>query len=241
MEVPYRNTKLLIKVIPKDTLLFRIVRSVEDDLRGVSIQDGKRCITPNYNVFFHPNPFVGGISLKGFLQKDQQFIHVYKLKQDIKVLWLLSPSKYSRRTKNEKGTFVKRCSTVKKGCLPRTGHDYDPCLSDTIISKYPDIVGIMAISIGDNKNIKRDLKKTKRIEKYFKFAKDSRGTTGIPELILHPLTKRSSKDLILSDSDMVENNYEHLGKFNIKNYQELEIFMNKHSSYNPDTYFFKYM
>ena len=53
MEVPYRNTKLLVKIIPKGTVLFRITDTPENDLRGIPV-DGKRCVTPTFNVFFHP-------------------------------------------------------------------------------------------------------------------------------------------------------------------------------------------
>jgi hypothetical protein len=238
--IPYRNTKLLIKTIPKDTLLFRIVANPIDDLRGVPIEDGKRCLTPNYNVFFHPNPFMGSLALKEYLQQGQNTVYVYKLKDDIKVISLTKPSKYSRRTKNEKGTFLKRCSTVKKGCLPNEGKWYDPCLSDTIIKKYPDVVGILAVSMGDTAEMKRNLKKTQRISKYFKYASDSRGVKGVPELILHPLKKRPEKDLITTNDIILENNYEQIGSFSRTDISRMEKFMDKHAEYNPTTYFFTY-
>jgi len=237
----YRRSKLLVKTIPKDTLLFRIVSKPEDDLRGVSIGDGKRCLTPNYNVFFHPNPFMGTLSLKGHIQNKQKLIHVYKIKDDIKVLWLINPSNYSRRTKNSKSMFIKRCSTVKKGCLPKEGREYDPCVSKTIIDKYPDVVGMIVISIGDTRELKKGLNKTQRLQRYFKFAKDSRGISGVPELILHPLKKRPSEDLLIKNSDHLENNYEEIAKFDRFNYNQLEEFMNKHARYNPETYFFNYV
>ena len=55
-EIPYRNTKILIQTIPKGTLIFRAAEAVENDLRGVPLGDGTRCIIPNFNVFFYPNP-----------------------------------------------------------------------------------------------------------------------------------------------------------------------------------------
>ena len=238
--IPYRNTKILIKTIPKDTLLFRITRNPEDDLRGVKLDDGTRCMTPNYNVYFHPNPFIGTLALKEYLTNDQKSIHVFKLKNDIKVIWLADPSKYSRRTKNSKNMFIKRCSTVKRGCLPKEGNEYDPCVSKSIIEKYPDVVGMLAISIGDTREMKKGLKKTQRIQKYFKFAKDIRGVTGVPELILHPLKTRPSKDLIINESDKLDNNYEEIAKFDRFNNERLESFMDKHARYDPETYFYKY-
>ena len=238
--IKYRKSNLLIKTIPKDTLLFRIVAKPTDDLRGVLLEDGTRCITPNYNVFFHPNPFMGSLALKDHLQKDQNIVYAYKLKEDVKVILLVEPSKYSRRTKNSKSMFVKRCSTVKKGCLPNEGKWYDPCLSDTIIEKYPDIVGILALSIGDTVQMKRNLKKTQKLVKYFKYAKDSRGIKGVPELILHPLSKRPTKDVITREEDPLENNYEQIAKFNRGDIRSMESFMEQHAVYNPDTYFFTY-
>jgi hypothetical protein len=238
--IPYRNTKIPIKTIPKGTLLFRIVEKPEDDLRGVKLEDGTRCLTPNYNVFFHPNPFVGNFALKGWIQNQQKLIHVYKLKNDIKILWLVNPSKYSRRTKNSKSMFIKRCSTVKKGCLPKSGSDYDPCVSKTLIEKYPDVVGMLAISIGDTREMKRGLKKTQRLQKYFKFAKDIRGVSGVPELILHPLTSRPSGDIITQEADKLTNNYEEITSFDRFNIHKLEDFMKKHATYDPATYFYTY-
>jgi hypothetical protein len=236
MEIPYRNTKLLLKIIPKDTLLFRMVQNPIDDMRGVSIGDGKRCLTPNYNVFFYPNPFAGPIAFAKYPTHKNLDMVIYKLTTDIKVISLVKPSKYTRYTKNQPRTFIKRCSTVKKGCLPRSGTSYDPCLSDTIIKKYPDVVGILAISVSDTASIKRRLKKTKR---FFKFAEDARNIPGIPELILHPLKQRPQKDLITVDSDPLEQNYEQIGKYS-QNDPALEKFMNKHATYDSDTFFYKF-
>jgi hypothetical protein len=239
MEIPYRNSKLLIKTIPKDTLLFRMVENPTDDLRGVQV-DGKRCITPTYNVFFYPNPFAGPIAFEKYSTHKNMDVYVYKLKDDVKVLWLLNPSKYSRRERNKKRNFIRSCATVKKGCLPRSGTATDPCLSESLIKKYPDIVGIMSIAWSDNVQIKSKLNKTQKIKKYFKDANDSRGKPGIPELILHPLKRRPSKDIVINDGDQLENNYEQIGKFSQKDFAQMELFMEKHTVYNPETYFFKY-
>ena len=239
-EIPYRNTKLKIQTIPKGTLLFRIVANPINDFRGVRLEDGTRCLTPNYNVFFHPNPFMGSLALKTHLQKDQSIVYAYMLNKDVKVILLTNPSKYTRRTKNSKSMFVKRCSTVKKGCLPNEGKWYDPCLSDTIIKKYPDVVGILALSIGDTIQMKRNLKKTQKVIKYFKYTKDARGISGIPELILHPLTKRPDNDVITRDNDTLDNNYEKIAKFNIGDIRAMETFMDKHALYDPKTFFYTY-
>jgi hypothetical protein len=237
-EILYRNTKIPIKTIPKGTLLFRIVENPEDDFRGVKLEDGTRCIIPNYNVFFYPNPFMGNISIDSHLQETQQTMYVYKLVKDVKVISLISPSKYSRRTRNTKRNFIKKCSNVPKGCMPRPLADYDPCLSDTIIKKYPDVVGIISIAISDNKRAKKRM--TQKLKKYFKETTDARGISGVPEIMLHPLTVRPSSNVIVHDKDVLENNYEQVTKFSRFDIQRGQKFMDQHAIYNPDTFFYTY-
>jgi len=238
--VPYRNTKLTVKTIPKGTLLFRLVKNPKDDMRGVLLKDGTRCITPNYNVFFYPNPFVGKLALNVWV-KDFNTITTYVLTKDVKVLWLLKPSKYSRVTKNTKRNFIKRCSKVPQGCLPRPYVAYNPCVSDTIIEKYPDVVGMMALAVGDAARVRDAMKnKTVRNKRFYHLADDSAGVHSIPEMILHPLTKRPQKDVVTTESDKLENNYKILKTFKTQDEEKLRNFMDKHAEYNPDTFFYTY-
>ena len=173
--IPYRNTKLHVKTIPKGTLLFRLSKSSEDDLRGVKIEGKEdRCIIPNHNVFFYPNPFVAKIALNIFT-KDLNSMRVYILTKDVKVLWLLKPSKYSRITKNTKRTFVKKCNPEKPGCLKVRQQGmlakYNPCVSDTIIKKYPEVVGIIGLAVDDAKRIQfASTNKTLRNKRFYHFA-----------------------------------------------------------------------
>lgn len=240
--IPYRNTKLHIKTIPKGTLLFRLVKDPINDVRGVPLEDGTRCITPNQNVFFHPNPFMGKLSL-AVESKSYSKIRVYLTTKDLKVIALLVPSKYSRRDKSRKRTFIKSCADVKQGCLPKPRVWFDPCLSDTIIKKYPDVVGIMAIAITDVQRLQKALDKRKtlrKVKKYIHDAEDVRGVKGPPELILHPLTKRPSKDVIVKSEDKLENNYKLLRSIDIENIGSIYSFMNQHAVYDPNTYYFTY-
>lgn len=240
--VLYRRSKLLVKTIPKGTLLFRLVKNSEDDLRGVKLEDGKRCITPNYNVFFHPNPFIGYLMYHDEFKEMGDIIHIYILIHDVKVLLLVNPSQYNRLDyKRKKRIFMKPCSTVKKGCLPKEGKPYDTCLSKSIIENHPEIVGSLAISAGDQKYYRKALKRgiNHKTLRTFKNAKDSFGVVGVPELSLHPLTKRPSKDMILNENDKVQNNYRLLKKLKY-NEKDLQSFMQKHAEYDPDTYFYTY-
>jgi hypothetical protein len=243
-EIPYRNTKLLLQTIPKGTLLFRLVKRPLDDTRGVPLDDGTRCIIPNYNVFFYPNPFVMPLALGKWIEKEDKgsFMYVYTLIRDVKILRLLNPSKYSRGHKGTKKTFIKMCQKVPRGCMPKPLAPYDPCLSDTIIKKYPDVVGILANASGDSRRLKQTIKRKNptKIIKYFKMASDSLGVEGIPELILHPLVKRPSEQLIVKDTDILENNYKLLTKFNVKDEAKMIKFMDRHAVYNPDTFYYNY-
>ena len=242
-EIPYRNTKLLLQTIPKGTLLFRLVKRPLDDTRGVPLDDGTRCIIPNYNVFFYPNPFAAKLALGRWLKVEDKgdYMHIYTLVHDIKVLKLIKPSKYSRGHKGTKRNFIKGCSTVPKGCMPRSLSTYDPCLSDTVISKYPEVVGILGISTADSRDLRKSLKKTsKRIKSFFKMTEDSAGNRGIPELVLHPLVKRPSSQIIVKDTDVLENNYKLLTKIDVNNEARLLKFMDQHAVYNPDTFYYNY-
>lgn len=245
--ITWRSTEIPIKTIPKGTLLFRLSKFQKDDLRGILKQDGTRCILPNHNVFFYPNPFVGKHALSDFVKsKDYKDITVYVLKHDVKVIWLLNPSPFSRVDKNRKKFFMKRCDTMKKGCLDKvvkTGLHaaYNPCLSDTMIKKYPDVVGIIGIAFGDSKRVDAAYKnKTLRHKKFYRFASDASSTTSIPELILHPLTKRNDKPLIVNQGDTIDTNYKELARFPTNNEEKAAAFMEKHAVYNPETFFYTY-
>jgi len=235
----YRRKKLEVKTIPKGTLLFRLVKNPEDDLRGVPLDDGSRCITPNQNVFFYPDPFTGKLGLAEWV-KDFKTITIYKLVRDVKVLWLLTPSKNTRLAKNTQRNFLKQCSKVPKGCLTKPRNPYDACLSSTIIKKYPEIVGMVEISIGDarvlNKNLKRN--STRRVRKYMHPAQDATGTKSVPELVLHPLSQRPQKDVIVREGDVLENNYQQIGEYKLADEAALSAFMDK-AKFNPSTFFYQ--
>lgn len=239
--VPYRNTKLLVKTIPKGTLLFRLAVNPENDIKGVPIENGKRCITPNFFVYFFPNPFAGQLAFEKYLNTVDENVYIYITTRHIKVFNLTKPSQYSRRDKSRKNNFIKRCSTVRKGCLPRPQNSYDACFSDTIIKKYPNIVGLFDIPVKDSRNIKQKLAlpKNKDIVKYFYFTEDTYDT-GIPELALNPLVMRPTKDIVSDESVEHETNYKLLKVMPRKNRNDVKNFMDTHAVYNPDTFYYTY-
>ena len=235
----YRRKKLEVKTIPKGTLLFRLVESPENDMRGVPLADGTRCLTPNQNVFFYPNPFVAKLALAGWVN-DLKTVTVYKLVRDVKVLWLLLPSKNTRAMKSTKRNFITRCSNVPKGCLTKPRNAYDPCLSSTLIKKYPDIVGIVGIATTDAARLKENLKRrtTRRVRKYMKPAKDATGTESVPEIILHPLAQRPQKDVIVHEDDVLDNNYQKVGQYNLTDESTLSKLLDS-AQFNTETFFYQ--
>lgn len=243
--IPYRKSKILTQTIPKDTLLFRMANNPENDTRGIQRDDGTRCIIPNFNVFFYPNPFTGKLALKTWTSSFKD-IQVYKLIKDVKVIRLLTPGKYTRATKNTQRNFIKRCSTIRQGCLTQknsqgTHANFNPCLSDTMIKKFPDVVGMLAIAQGDSRRLNKSIKQDKRVKpnlKYIHYAKDESGIQSVPELILYPLAKRSPKDVIVKPDDVLDNNYELIKTFNINDENRLRSFLDKETTYDPKTYFY---
>jgi len=233
----YRRSPIMVKTIPKGTLLFRLSKDQKSDTHGVLLNNGTRCITPSYNVYFHPNPFIGNYIYKKYKDKIGDTVHIYVLKKDVKVVLLLNPSKYNR-LEYKTGKFIKSCSTLRKGCLPRKGKAYDPCFSTSFMKQNPEIVGMIANAAGDMKLINRSKIPT-RILKTFKKARDSFGIETVPELILHPLSSRSDSDIISKDSDTLNSNYELLKSVQY-NETALRDFMDKHTVYNPETYFYTY-
>lgn len=241
--IPYRNTKIPIKVIPKGTLLFRILKNQENDMKGVPIENKKRCLTSNFNVYFYPNPFAAELAFEKYLSDYDSNVYVYILNKDIKVISLLNPSKFSRADKHKKGTFIKRCSTVRQGCLTRKQNEYDLCLSDTIIKKFPEIVGTIGVVRSDAKAMKRNLEKPKNstIRRVFKYAEDSLGTKAVPELSIHPLVLRPSGDVISEEDTVHETNYTLLTKFNRNDKKSLLNFMDTKAKFNPETFYFEHV
>jgi hypothetical protein len=125
--------------------------------------------------------------------------------------------------------------------MPKKGKEYDACLSDTLIKKFPDVVGMIAISAGDIKYFKKALKrgiKNKTLKTFHK-AKDSSKIEGVPELILHPLTKRPSGDILVKDDTELDTNYKLLKKVSY-NEDKLHQFMYKHAKYDDETKFYIY-
>lgn len=242
--VNYKKHKIYLETIPKGTLLFRVVPDKEDDFTGVSLQD-KKCIPPQYNVFFYFNPFVTESQPRWY--ETIQNMEVYELEKDTKVVLLLKPSPDTRgdsryKTKKTK-TFMITCNKTRKSCLK--GRPYDPCFEDAFIQKFPDVVGYIGVGRNDSLELKAYMKTSlKPVIDYIQIAEDERGVTGSPELVLYPLQHRHQKDIFIKNPEEWKQsqkfNYKHIQSIPQKQQALLE-FIQQHTSRDPVTgyYFYK--
>jgi predicted RNA-binding protein associated with RNAse of E/G family len=110
-----------------------------------------------------------------------------------------------------------------------------------MIAKYPDVVGMVSLSPNDAKRIRQNVPRaTRKIRSYFKNAVDDMRIESVPEIILHPLAKRPAKDVIVSEKDVLENNYKLLRSIPVDSVEKMTTFMDEHAVYNPDTFFYNY-
>ena len=230
-----------IIILPKGTLLFRVVEDPKTDFIGVPY-DGKHCIASSLNVFFYFSPFIVDGIPKWF--KDFKDLHIYITTKDIRILSMINNSIYNRGSKTT-GTILTTCDTIKSKCIK--GRPYDPCFTDAFLKEYPDVMGWVAITKNDSKKFKKELKhgvlNDNEKKKYIHLVPDNRGVSGPPELALYPTTKREIEDVIIDNPDEWMKNHE----FNYKHILTLKRdkktlleFMEKHSIYNSNTKFYTY-
>ena len=229
-------------ILPKGTVLFRSTHSTLDfvrDFAGIPKKDDEFCLYPNFNVFFYPFPFVSESVSK------YSYTSVFILLNDVKLINLISPSKFTRKDRLDKKGGIVSCDKVdSKGCTEH-GYDYDPCIDFDIV-KDKEVVGMIAIAHEDAKqlrnlllvlkdeNINNDNKKTHRdvyYNKYYKLYKDARDVIGVPEIILYPrkyILQRKHTETIRDFTDWMFDNQD---SFNytifrtVKEFNELEELM----------------
>jgi hypothetical protein len=90
--------------------------------------------------------------------------------------------------------------------------------------------------------MKQNLNKPENLKykKYFHFASDATNVKSVPELALYPLANRSPKNVIVKSDDTLENNYKILKTFNRNDKKSIMTFMENHTKYDEDTYFYVY-
>jgi hypothetical protein len=187
--VSYGNSNIPIIIIPKGTLLFRVLETGDTgDFKGV-----QNCIPPQYNVFFYYSPFVVDGIPEWYAHIPN--MEVYVTAQDLKIVSLISPSKFTRTTRTKKKQFMVSCHKTRKSCL--VGREYDPCFRDSFLEKNPTIMGWTALGRKDVKQFKDSIKNGLLGDRlpYVHFVSDDRKITGPPELAIYPLQKRYLTDI----------------------------------------------
>jgi hypothetical protein len=236
----FGRKKVPIITIPKDVLIFRVVENHMTDFIGVPVKDGT-CISPQYNVFFYFNPFAAEIFSKYFTHIPN--IQVYKLKHDVKIVSLISPSNLTRSSKHDERGIIKRCDKTRKSCLKPKG--YDACLSDTFVKNYPDIVGNIALAAKDSAilNLKMNKGTLKNVKHHIHLVSDSRGIKGSPELSLYPLSKRQTSSINITDPvewmKTQDFNYEHVATLP-RDKNALVNFLNTNTKFVSGKWYSKY-
>lgn len=150
------------------------------DYAGILSGKDTYCLSKNYNVFFYPYPFVAN-TVDALSYKE---ILIYFTQRDLKLINLVSPSKFSRGDRILKRGGIISCDKLPVECGV-TGFEYDACID---YSKAPeDIVGMVAIARQDaSKLTDKKYEYQPYFNKYFTTFKDARGVIGVPEIILHP-------------------------------------------------------
>lgn len=237
--IKYGKHKVYTTTIPKGTLLFRAVEDNKNDFTGVQL-DNKKCIPPQFNVFFYFNPFVvDSIHWYDFIKT----MDIYQLNNDVKVVVLLKPSTHTRGdARTKKNPFMIPCNKTRKACI--VGREYDPCFRDTFLKKHPEVMGYIGLARTDSKQLRDGLKKNlKDVMKYVQLAEDERNFKGSPELVLYPLQQRSHDDIYIDDPEGWKQNQQYnytLVKTLPRKRQELVKFLESHTVQDPETGYFTY-
>lgn len=204
-------------IIPKGTLLFRSAYSTHDivgDFAGIPVKKKVNtfCIYPNFNVFFYPFPFVSE-SVSAHYDKTSIFV----LNNDVKLINLILPSKYTRKDKSERKGGIITCNETRTYKCSESGLNYDPCIDFKKV-KDKEIVGMIGIAKEDSQTLQRLITSKfsthKQYNKYYKLYEDARGIYGVPEIVLHPHKTIEMSSHIEVIDDYVDFMIENINKFN---------------------------
>lgn len=229
-------------VIPKDTLLFRMVDNYRDDFLGVKLNNNL-CIPYNYNVFFYFDPYTFDFIPHWF--DNYKEIEIYATNQDILIFNLLSKS-YNRGTRYFENAVIEKCDLNKEAC--GNGRDYDPCFKKEFIKNNPDIYGYITMGKSDSKVFMDNLKKAdKNKTKNVHIVKSFKGYKGTPEVALYPLMNRSTKNILINNNNEDQDKFFNSNKYIYRHITTLrresktiDEFMKKHSTNGKYGFFFNY-
>jgi len=247
------NTDIPVIVIPKNTLLFRVVLDQITDFVGVKI-DGtkyqnetfpteKYAIYPQQNVFFYFSPYIVDLIPKWFSEFNK--LYVYVTTHDLINVSLISSHKYTRRIKYSKNDFMTGCDKIENEILP-TGRYYDPCFTNKFLSEHSNVNGWISTAISDaEETLKNYNKNQDKYKKYTKFVENKVNTIGPPEIALYPLKERINTNIIIDAEkadDFIntnEYNYQLIKTFD-RDYNTIQSWMNEHAIVNNNKFYFSY-
>ena len=221
--------------LPKNTLLFRVVKDPLTDFVGPLIKD-EHCLPKHYNVFFYTDPFVAEI-FPEYLG-DIKEVQVYKTTKDVKILSLVNPSKHTRMDRI-RSSFLVSCNK-HKGCIE--GRKYDACFSDSFLKSNPDVLGWIGVQKDDGTKLKEMLKTSlSDVSSYIHLLTDSHKHNAPPEIALYPLQERQDELKISNPKEWMKKK-----KFNYKkvislerDHQVLKDYLDKHAKLEDYLYHIK--
>jgi len=274
-EIEYRNYvnnedelyKVPILNIPKGVLMFRYVYDIPEDNKNIvdmtissflginkskkDIEKKSLCLPKHYNVFFYPCPYVMDTNkyIQKYPPKDSNMV-IFETTKDVKVVLLTSPSKFYRIDKGEENPLSINCDKYTY-CDNIKGFEYDPCFRENFLKQHPDVMGMYGLSKNDAKRFMKKYEKPfySKFRKYIKIQKDIRGVSGVPELILYPLSYRYENvdfdfekesdiyDFIQKNQDNF--NYKAIDTFKHKPYQSYDELSNFMKNINKEYKFDK--
>jgi hypothetical protein len=184
--------------IPKGTLLFRGISFTEDTPTEYMSEFFSKglCIPPTKNIYFYPAPYAG-IGVNPF-----NVYILYSTNYDLELLLLVKPSQHFKSNSSEINTssesFITICNKLSEddACGRKMSYD-DICFTEEFINTFPHILGYVGLDGSDVDaflNHYRTMLKygmTDKIKQILpSIVENSRGFTGIPEIVLHPLHLR---------------------------------------------------
>jgi len=216
--IPFEGKDVYVTTLPKGTLLFRGVEDlskITEDLFGVW-QGKQYCLSPNYNVFFYPFPFADSTIIR------YSHLLAYVVANDVNLATFISPSPMIRGDRYQaQGSPILSCGNIPKdehGC-GLEGRGYDPCFKPEFREAHPDVSGMIGIANMDRKtfvelveNYRVDTPLRRQLNKYLTTYVDATGKPGIPEVILHPFTKRLDTDILTPNTTKIVEWYKLVGK-----------------------------
>ena len=192
------NSEFKTITIPKGTLLFRGITFTQDTQNEYISEFFNKglCIPPTKNIYFYPAPYAG-IGVNPF-----NVYILYSTNYELELLLLIKPSTHFKSNSSEQNAsseeFVTLCNKISAvdTCGGKMSYD-DICFTEDFIKQFPHILGYIGLDASDvdafYNHYKAFLKHgmTDKIKQIIpSIVENSRGFTGIPEIVLHPLHLR---------------------------------------------------